>query len=93
VGASGPIHNYAAYGTPIVAADVGFHMKGALGGSLVLFEAGGSEDLAKKVNKILSDRKLATRTGKKHQEYAKKETWKRAALRTLRNYAKTLKIQ
>jgi len=93
VGASGPIHNYAAYGIPIVAADVGYHMKGALGGSLVLFEAGDSEDLAKKVNEILSHKSLATRTGKKHQEYARKETWKRAALRTLRNYAKTLKIQ
>lgn len=91
VGASGPVHSYAAYGTPIVAANVGYHMKGALNGSLILFESENSQDLAKKVKGILSHKNLATKTGTIHQEYAKKETWRRAALRTLRNYAKTMK--
>ncbi|MFO7837776.1 MAG: glycosyltransferase, partial [Candidatus Thorarchaeota archaeon] len=93
VGASGPIHNHAAYGTPIVAADVGYHMRGALGGSLVLFEAGDTRDLAHTVNKVLSNKEFATHTGNKHQNYATKETWRRAAFRTLRNYAESLKLQ
>ncbi|MGM0687643.1 MAG: glycosyltransferase [Promethearchaeati archaeon] len=93
VGASGPIHNYAAYGTPIVAADVGYHMRGALGGSLVLFETGDTRDLAHTVNKVLSNKDFAIQTGNKHRNYAAKETWRRAAFRTLRNYAKSLKLQ
>ncbi|MGV9169911.1 MAG: glycosyltransferase [Promethearchaeia archaeon] len=93
VGASGPIHNYAAYGTPIVAADVGYHMEGTLGGSVVLFEAENSENLANTVNRVLSNDDFATRIGNRHKKYAQRETWQKAALRTLKNYAKTLKTQ
>ncbi|MBD3157497.1 MAG: glycosyltransferase [Candidatus Lokiarchaeota archaeon] len=93
VGASGPIHNYAAYGTPIVAADVGHHMKGSLGGSVVLFEAEDTEALADAVNRILSNKGFANQIGKKHRNYAKRESWPKAALRTLRHYAKTLKTE
>jgi len=37
VGASGPIHNSAGYGIPIIASDVGYHMKESIGGNLVLW--------------------------------------------------------
>jgi glycosyltransferase involved in cell wall biosynthesis len=92
VGTSGPVHNFAAYGTPVVAADVGHHMPEMLGGSLVLFKSGNSQDLAHSLEKILSDREYASEIGKKHREYAKQETWQVAARRTIRNYKETLEI-
>jgi len=92
VGTSGPVHNFAVYGTPIVAADVGHHIPEMLGGSLVLFKSGNSQDLAHSLEKVLSDQEYASEIGKKHQEYAREETWKVAARRTIRNYKETLEI-
>jgi glycosyltransferase involved in cell wall biosynthesis len=92
VGTSGPVHNFAAYGTPIVAADVGHHIPEMLDGSLVLFKSGDSQDLAHSLEKVLSDQEYASEIGKKHQEYAREETWKVAARRTIRNYKETLEI-
>ncbi len=38
VGASGPIHSYAGYGVPIVAADVGYHLRESMGGHITAAE-------------------------------------------------------
>ena len=92
VGASGPIHNYAGYGIPIVAADVGYHMRESIGGNILLFKTGDSKSLAKKLEEILSDDSLATRLGQSQVSYAKKETWRRAASRTVEYYKRVLKI-
>ncbi|MFW9844484.1 MAG: glycosyltransferase [Candidatus Thorarchaeota archaeon] len=86
VGASGPIHNYAGYGTPIVAADVGFHMKETLGGILTLFKNRNSDDLADKVLTLLKDPNLRKVLGEKQRKYMAAESWDVAAKRTMRNY-------
>jgi glycosyltransferase involved in cell wall biosynthesis len=92
IGASAPIHNFAAYGVPIVASDVGYHMKETLGGSLLLFQNGNPKDLAKQLSRLLSDENLAQEIGSKHAEYARKSTWENAAKITLRNYWITMQI-
>jgi len=92
VGASGPIHNYAGYGIPIVAADVGYHMRESIGGNVLLFKAGDSKSLAKRLEEVLSDDSLAARLGKNQVSYAEKETWGRAASRTVDYYKRVLKI-
>jgi glycosyltransferase involved in cell wall biosynthesis len=88
VGASGPIHNYAGYGIPIVAADVGYHMRESVGGNVLLFKAGDSKSLAKRLEEILLDDNLATRLGQSQVLYAQKETWHR----TVEYYKRALKI-
>ena len=91
VGASGPIHNYAGYGIPIVVADVGYHMRESIGGNVLLFKAGDSKSLAKRLEEILSDDNLATRLRQSQVSYAQRETWRRAANRTVGYYQKVLK--
>jgi len=90
VGASGPIHNYAGYGKPIVAADVGYHMREALGGILTLFKNWDSDDLADKVITLLNDTKLRKELGNKQCKYMANETWDIAAKRTMRNYERII---
>jgi len=90
VGASGPIHNYAGYGIPIVASDAGFHNRESLGGNLILFRAEDPEHLALKLSKALSNPELRENLSQLQRAYAQRETWDLAAERTLRNYQKTL---
>ncbi|MHA2353656.1 MAG: glycosyltransferase [Candidatus Thorarchaeota archaeon] len=90
VGASGPIHNYAGYGVPIVASDVGFHNKESLGGSLFLFKSGDSTSLATTLTEILNTPGVLEDISRKQIEYAKREDWTLAARRTIRHYQKTL---
>jgi glycosyltransferase involved in cell wall biosynthesis len=90
VGASGPIHNYAGYGIPIIAANVGYHMREALGGTLTLFMNKDSEDLADKLIGLLNNDKLRKELGHKHCEYAEKESWDVAARRTMQNYERII---
>jgi len=92
VGASGPIHNYAGYGIPIVAADVGYHMRESIDGNVLLFKKGDWKSLAKRLDEILSDDILTTRLGQSQISYAKKESWGHAASRTVGHYMKILKI-
>ena len=92
IGASAPIHNFAAYGIPILASDVGYHMRESLGGSLLLFQNRNPQDLAEKLTLILSNESLAREIGLKHAEYASKTNWKTAAKITLRNYRVTMQI-
>ena len=92
VGASGPIHNYAGYGIPIVAADIGYHMRESIDGNVLLFKRGDSKSLAKKLEEILSDDSLVTRLSQSQVSFAQKETWRRAANRTLEYYKRALKI-
>lgn len=90
VGASGPIHNYAGYGTPLIAANVGYHMKEALGGTLTLFKNRDSEDLADKVIALLNDNQLRKELGIVQRMYAAKESWNVAAKRTMKNYERVI---
>jgi glycosyltransferase involved in cell wall biosynthesis len=90
VGASGPAHSYAAFGVPIVASDVGYHMAETLGGNLTLFEQGNPINLAKKLDVLLSNRERAKLVGEKIRDYAETETWQKAAKRTLENYRDTM---
>ncbi len=93
VGASGPAHNYAGYGIPIVASDAGLHMRDTLGGSLTLFERGNATELAQKLVSLLGNPERRERIGEEMKEYASEETWSVAARRTLQNYVKTLRIK
>lgn len=86
VGVSGPIHNFAGYGTPIVASNVGFHMGESLGGNLVLFKTEDSNDLARNLEQVLANKTLAEGLSKNQVEYAQRENWDLAARRTLANY-------
>ncbi|MHA2078570.1 MAG: glycosyltransferase [Candidatus Thorarchaeota archaeon] len=90
VGASGPIHNYAGYGTPLIAADVGYHMKEALGGTLTLFKNRNPEDLADKVITLLNDNQRRKELGDIQIKYAANESWKVAAKRTMKNYERII---
>ncbi|MHA2265372.1 MAG: glycosyltransferase, partial [Candidatus Thorarchaeota archaeon] len=90
VGASGPIHSFAAYGVPIVASDKGHHMPEALGGNLVLFSAGSSEDLSLKLYSALTDSSRTREMVERQIAYASRETWELAGKRTLQNYRITL---
>ena len=92
VGASGPAHNAAGYGVPIVASNTGHHMRESLGGGLVLFQAGHPEDMADKLVHVLSDTDSALRIGERLKQYAKTETWALAVKRTLTNYRKTMTL-
>ncbi|MHA1771481.1 MAG: glycosyltransferase [Candidatus Thorarchaeota archaeon] len=91
VGASGPAHNYAGYGVPIVAADVGLHMREALGGNIVLFKNRDSADLAIKVSDLLGDPERCLKIGTALRAYSLGEGWPVAAERTLKNYRVTLR--
>jgi glycosyltransferase involved in cell wall biosynthesis len=90
VGASGPIHDYAGYGVPIVASDVGFHNKESLGGNILLFESGDSNSLAKTLIDALSQPSPMDDISRRQIQYAKQEDWSLAAIRTIRHYQKTL---
>lgn len=90
VGASGPAHNAAGYGVPIVASNAGLHMKESLGGGLILFEAGNQKDMADKLAVVLGDSNSATRIGDNLRQYARSETWVVAVRRTVTNYQTTL---
>jgi len=92
VGASGPAHRLAGYGIPILASDVGHHMRECLGGNLVLFKAGDPKDLAVRLEQVLSDSSLAESIGQRLQQYAATETWEVGVERTLANYRSTLKL-
>jgi len=91
VGASGPIHNYAGYGIPIVAADVGYHMRESIGGNVALFKPSDPESLAENLRDILTDTDLAHHLGHEEKEYAKRETWELAAKRTMSYYQMLVK--
>jgi len=86
VGASGPIHNYAGYGIPIVAADVGYHMKETLKGMLTLFKNGNPSDLAEKLVDLLTDEALRKDIGSKQCMYIENKSWDRAAKLTIQYY-------
>ncbi|MEM2142383.1 MAG: glycosyltransferase [Candidatus Thorarchaeota archaeon] len=90
VGASGPIHNLAGYGRPIVASDTGYHMREALGGNLVLFRAGDPRDLADKLLYVLCDTDRAKSIGERIASYARRQDWRTAAVRTLGHYRSVL---
>jgi glycosyltransferase involved in cell wall biosynthesis len=92
VGASGPIHNYVGYGIPIVAADVGYHMRESIDGNVLLFKTGDSKSLAKRLVEILRNDNLVTRLGQSQVSYAQRETWRLAANRTVEYYKRVLKI-
>ncbi|GAG90556.1 unnamed protein product, partial [marine sediment metagenome] len=90
VGASGPIHNYAGYGTPIIAANVGYHMRETLGGTLTLFMNRDSADLAHKVITLLDDNELRKELVAKQCKYVANESWDVAAKRTMQNYERII---
>ncbi len=90
VGASGPIHNYAGYGTPIIAANVGYHMRETLGGTLTLFKNRDSADLAEKVITLLHDSKLRKELVARQCKYVANESWDVAAKRTMQNYGRII---
>jgi len=86
VGASGPIHNYAGYGVPIIAADVGYHMKETLEGMLILFKNGNHTDLAEKVIGLLADEALRKEIGTNQCAHTEQKSWNRAAKLTMQYY-------
>jgi glycosyltransferase involved in cell wall biosynthesis len=90
VGASGPIHNYAGYGVPILTSDVGYHMKESLDHSVVTFRSEDPEDLAEKLIRLLKDESLRQELGQRIAAYSKSETWSVAAKRTIRYYKKII---
>jgi len=90
VGASGPIHNYAGYGTPIIAANVGYHMRETLGGTLTLFKNRDSADLADKIITLLNDNELRKELGTRQSMYVANESWDVAAKRTMQNYERII---
>lgn len=92
VGASGPIHNYAGYGVPILASDVGYHNRDSVGGNLFLFKAGDVDDLAKKLIEVLENPEEAQRMSQDQVAYARRETWELAGRRTLSHYYRTMKM-
>ncbi len=92
VGASGPAHGAAGYGVPIAASNTGHHMRESLGGALVLFQAGRTEDMAEKLVHILSDADSAAKIGERLRQYAKTETWALAIRRTMSNYRITMTL-
>ncbi len=90
VGVSGPAHNFASYGIPIVAADVGLHMRESLGGSLVLFRMGSPDDLARALIELLISSKSRENVSRRLRDYARQETVDLAVERTLQYYRVTL---
>jgi len=91
VGASGPAHDVAGYGVPIVASNAGHHMRESLGGHLVLFGTGNPEDMADKLARLLTHPESAATIGDRLRQYALTETWTLATKRTLANYRVTLR--
>ncbi len=91
VGASGPVHNFAALGVPFIAANVGIHMPETLGGNLVLFKEGDSNDLADRVIELLQHPEKLEEIAKRQRAYARREPWSVAAKRTIANYYITMK--
>ncbi len=92
VGVSGPVHNYAILGTPFILSDAGYHNEEVLGGDVVLFESGNAEDLARKMQILLTDKSRRLELAKRQMQYALSEGWDLAVLRTLRNYRVTLEV-
>ena len=90
VGVSGPAHNHAGYGVPILAADSGYHMKETLGGNIVLYSRKNPEELPEKMVKLLADHDFARSVGASLRAYTQKETWYEAIERTMENYKKTV---
>ncbi|MHA1928783.1 MAG: glycosyltransferase [Candidatus Thorarchaeota archaeon] len=86
IGASAPVHNNADYARPIVASDVGYHMKESIGGMLTLFRNRDSKGLSEKILTLLKDDQLCSDICKGIKTYANKETWDLAAKRTARHY-------
>ncbi|MHA1907859.1 MAG: glycosyltransferase [Candidatus Thorarchaeota archaeon] len=91
VGASGPIHNFAVYGIPIVASDTGYHMRETLGGNILIFKSQDVEDLADVLSGLLSDEEKQREVSMKQREYASIETWEVAGKRTIQTYLETMK--
>ncbi len=92
VGASGPIHNFAGLGVPIIASNVGLHMPETLDGNITLFRDGDSSDLARVIINLLEDTEARDQIGEMQSAYASKESWGLAAERTIANYYKTLQL-
>ncbi len=92
VGASGPMHNYAAFGRPIVASNAGLHAREALGGNVILFRNGDHEALAERLVMLLDDPNKARALGNNIRNYALREGWNVAASRTWTNYINTLRV-
>ncbi|MFW9919819.1 MAG: glycosyltransferase [Candidatus Thorarchaeota archaeon] len=90
VGASGPAHNQAGYGIPIIASDVGFHMREMLGGNVALFEKGNPMALSQAIVKVLSNPEFAQHVGNSIQRYSEIEDIELLAKRTLLYYRNTL---
>lgn len=93
VGASGPMHSYAALERPFIVSDAGVHSREALGGHVVLFKSGNQADLAEKILWLLDNRTEADRIGAETRAYALHEGWDMGVKRTLVNYSKTLRIK
>jgi glycosyltransferase involved in cell wall biosynthesis len=90
VGASGPIHNFAIYGIPIIASDAGHHMKETLGGNILIFRNQDVENLASVLHEIITDDRKQLACSRRQIDYASKETWQMAGRRTIRNYITVL---
>jgi len=67
-------------------------MRESIGRNVLLFKAGDSRSLTKRLEEILSDDNLATRLGQNQVSYAQKETWRRASSRTVEYYKRVLRI-
>ncbi|TXT54851.1 MAG: hypothetical protein BAJATHORv1_50102 [Candidatus Thorarchaeota archaeon] len=91
VGASGPIHNFAGYGTPILASDVGYHNQESLDSSVVTFRSRDAKDLAEKIDYIIGNPETAKKMGDTHKQCAKSQSWIQGAKQTLINYRITLR--
>ena len=91
VGASGPIHNFAVYGIPIIASDTGYHMKETLGGNILVFKSQDVDDLAAVLSRLLIDEEEQREYSRKQKEYASTETWELAGKRTIQIYIETMK--
>lgn len=92
VGASGPLHEACGYGTPIVASEAGVHIREALGGNVVIFDQEDVDDLREKLEYVLTNKSFDQEIRAKLLKYAEKETWDKAAERTIAYYRKTLGI-
>ncbi|MBD3405007.1 MAG: glycosyltransferase [Candidatus Lokiarchaeota archaeon] len=92
IGASGPIHNFAGYGTPIIASDVGLHNRESLGGEVIVYKPDNPKDLSEKIEMLLRDQKLVQKISKSQIAYTKKQSWIEGAKQTLENYRTTLKL-
>lgn len=92
IGASGPIHNYAGYGRPIVASDVGYHMKETLDGALALFAHKSATSLAQVLCDVLDDKERMDDMSQRNVAYSKRENWQLAARRTVEFYQRMIEL-